>query len=339
MKREQELIAAIKEADLKNVERLIKEGADLNYKDEEKSYSYTWPLLHHCIFKANSYPNEAYTTIAALLLQNGADIEAVDFAGETPAMFAIKYLAPDIFDLLIQKGANINPLTTKGYTMIDMVLDRYRHDQQLDLEHIADEKNKAVKAAIKKGEGESLTAMFKRIDALVKNGYDLQAGKFSAAVCAIYEIEKNKLPAKALYYLFDKGADPREYLLINEQHIPLFEFACDIKLPVEVLSEIAVRVGFNHIFEQYDEFDPLTIAVNNNNLELVKRLVELGADIHIQDDLPLTQACFIGNLEIVEFLVEQGANVNYDDHKGRKAIDFAEQEGYTEIVNYLKSKM
>lgn len=32
MPREQELIAAIKEADLNNVERLIKEGADLNYK-------------------------------------------------------------------------------------------------------------------------------------------------------------------------------------------------------------------------------------------------------------------------------------------------------------------
>ncbi|SEW29599.1 hypothetical protein SAMN05428988_4093 [Chitinophaga sp. YR573] len=31
MTREQELIAAIKEADLNNVERLIKEGADLNY--------------------------------------------------------------------------------------------------------------------------------------------------------------------------------------------------------------------------------------------------------------------------------------------------------------------
>jgi hypothetical protein len=44
MTREQELIVAIKEADLKNVERLIKEGADLNYKDEEQSYSYTWPL-------------------------------------------------------------------------------------------------------------------------------------------------------------------------------------------------------------------------------------------------------------------------------------------------------
>lgn len=156
MTSEQELIAAIKEADLKSVERLIKEGADLNYKDEDQAtYSFTWPLLHHCIFKANSYPDKDYTAIATLLLENGADIEAVNFPGETPAMFAIKYFAPEIFDLLIQKGGNIHDVNTKGYTMFDIVLLRYQDDQQLDLEHIDDEDDKAVKAAIRKGEGQS----------------------------------------------------------------------------------------------------------------------------------------------------------------------------------------
>ena len=213
MTKEQDLITAIKAGDLTSVEKLIKEGADLNYKDEDQnSYGYTWPLLHHCIFTASSRLNEVYTTIAALLLDNGADIEAVNFSGETPALFAIKYFVPGIFDLLIQKGANINAINNQQYNLFDIVLDRYYYDQELDMDHIDEETDKKVKAAIKKGEGTSLTCMFKRIDALVKNGYDLNDGKYSTALCALFEIKKKKLPAKALYYLFDKGANPRGYI-------------------------------------------------------------------------------------------------------------------------------
>jgi ankyrin repeat protein len=344
MSREQELIAAIKEADLKSVEQLIKEGADLNYKDEDQTtYSFTWPLLHHCIFKANSYPNEAYTKIAALLLENGADIEAVNFTGETPALFAIKYFAPDIFDLLIQKGANIHAANNKGNNQFDIVLLRYYDDQQLDLEHIDDEDDKAVKAAIRKGEGQSLTDMFKRIDALVKNGYDLQSGKFSAAHCAIFEILQKKLPAKALYYLYDKGADPKEYFeTADGDRAPLFDYACNLKMPVDILTEMAKRIGVNYVYEEYEDFEgitPFIMAINNNNLPLVKRLVQLGADVHGQDELPLLTACDMGYQKIVEYLVEQGANINFVDPNDMTPIAYAEQSGHTKIVDYLKSKM
>lgn len=145
-----------------------------------------------------------------MLIENGADIEAVNHTGETPALFAIKYFSPDIFELLIQKGADINAKNKKGYNQYDIVLDRYYYDQELDLDHIGDETDKKVKAAIKKGEGPALSYMFERIDALVKNGYNLDAGKYSAPLCALFEIEKKKLPAKALFYLFDKGAAPRQ---------------------------------------------------------------------------------------------------------------------------------
>jgi len=340
MSREQELIAAIKEADVKSVEKLIKEGANLKFKDDEQSYSLTWPLLHHCIFKASSYPKEEYTTIATLLLENGHGIEAVNSSGETPAMFAIKYFAPDIFDLLIQKGAKIKAVNKQKHNLFDIVLERYQYDQQLDMEHIDEEENKAKKATIKKGEGESLTVMFRRIDALVKNGYDLQKGKYSAAHCIIFDIEQKKLPAKALYYLFDKGADPKEYFeSVDGDLCPLFDYACNKKLPVELLEEMAKRIGLNYIFEDFDELNTFTIAINNNNLPLVKRLVQLGADIHAQDEIALLSACDMGYQKIVEYLVEQGAHVNIVDPNGYTPIAYAEQSGFTKIVEYLKSKM
>jgi ankyrin repeat protein len=340
MTHEQELIAAIKEADLHAVERLIKEGANINYIDEDQtSYGFTWPLLHHCIFKANSSGNEVYTKMAALLLKKGAKKEAVNFAGETPALFAIKYFAPDIFDLLIQKGCKINAVNNKKQNLFDIVLDRYQHDQQLDMEHIDDEEDKAVKAAIRKGEGQSLTDMFKRIDALVKNRYDLQAGKYSAALCTIFEILQKKLPAKALYYLFDKGADPREYFeTADGDTAPLFDYACNMKMPVDILTEMAKRIGVNYVFEEFDDLTPFIMAINNNNLPLVKRLVQLGANIHGQDELPLLTACDMGHQKIVEYLVEQGANINFVDPNDMTPIAYAAQSKHTKIVDYLKSK-
>jgi ankyrin repeat protein len=341
MTHEQELIAAIKKADLDSVERLIKEGADLNYKDEDKtSYGFTWPLLHHCIFKGGSSQSKKYTEIAELLLQNGASIEAVNFTGETPALFAVKYFAFDILDLLVKSGANIHGINNNGQNAFDIVLDRYYYDQRLDEDHIGDEEDEAVKTAIRKGEGESLTRMLQRVDALVKNGYDLNTGEYSAAFSTLLEIAENKLPTKALLYLFDKGANPRENIKSKdgESH-PLFNYACNMKLPVKILEAMANKIGLNYIFEQYDDFDTFTIAIINNNLALVKRLVQLGADIHAQDELPLVTACDMGYQKIVEYLVEQGANINFVDAKGKTAITYAEEGGFTEIADYLRSKL
>lgn len=211
MTQEQELITAVKKTDIERVEILIKEGVDLNCKDDDQSsYGLYWTPLHHCIFKGGSSQSKKYTDIAELLLQNGAAIEAVNYTGETPVLFAIKYFALDILELLVKSGANIYAVNNEKRNAFDVVLERYYYDQRLDEDHIGDEEDEAVKAAILKGEGESFTYMCRRIDALVKNGYDLNAGKYSAAFCTLLEIGENNLPAKTLTYLFDKGANPVE---------------------------------------------------------------------------------------------------------------------------------
>ncbi|RAV97917.1 ankyrin repeat domain-containing protein [Pseudochryseolinea flava] len=343
MSKEKELLEAIKDVNVTLVAKLIEENADVNYIDDDKaSYGLTWPLLHHCIFKASSPRKKGHTEIATLLLANGADIEGVNHMGETPALFSIKYFAPEILELLIQKGANIHTVSRQGKngnTAFDIILDRYYYDQKLDLDHIDDEESEAAKEAIRKGEGSSLTAMYARIDALVKAGYDLEAGEYSAALCTMFEIEQKKIPTKALSYLFNKGADPRAYVTLGEHRIPLFAYACHIDLPVELLEDMATRIGLNYVFNEYDDNEPLTIAIMNDNLALVKKLIERGANVRAQEERPLLQACATGSLKIVEYLVEHGADVHYLDKTGKKIIDFAEQNNFpAAVVEYLKSK-
>src|SRR3990167_8398204 len=66
--------------------------------------------------------------------------------------------------------------------------------------------------------------------------------------------------------------------------------------------------------------------------ELVKYLVEHGADIHIQDDYPLRSASENGKFDVVKYLVEHDADIHaeYDD-----ALIVACQHGYIHIVKYL----
>jgi hypothetical protein len=68
------------------------------------------------------------------------------------------------------------------------------------------------------------------------------------------------------------------------------------------------------------------------NLEIIKSLVEEGADIHADSDYALRLAAVNGHLDIVKFLVEQGANIHaYNNY----ALIWTANNGHLEVVKYL----
>jgi ankyrin repeat protein len=69
-------------------------------------------------------------------------------------------------------------------------------------------------------------------------------------------------------------------------------------------------------------------------LDVVKHLVEQGADIHARDNAALRWATLNGHLDVVKYLVEQGANIHALDDDD--ALCWAAENGHLEIVNYLK---
>ncbi len=54
-------------------------------------------------------------------------------------------------------------------------------------------------------------------------------------------------------------------------------------------------------------------AIDNDNLIGVKYLLEMGADIHANDNYALRFSAENGRLEIVKYLVEMGADIRMDD--------------------------
>jgi ankyrin repeat protein len=95
-----------------------------------------------------------------------------------------------------------------------------------------------------------------------------------------------------------------------------------------------------------DEVTFLGLAIDSSNPEIVKLMLENGADpdfIFKQKDKdispdvtpPLLAAVDSGNLEIVKLLVECGADVNTGIKWNDFALLLAYEEGYQDIFDYL----
>ena len=99
---------------------------------------------------------------------------------------------------------------------------------------------------------------------------------------------------------------------------------------------VAIKKGANVNGRILDEFQmpnrPLPYAASLGHLNIVKFLVENGADIHYNNDSPLTEAVNSGHLDTVKYLVGQGANIRVGNDY---ALSKASSDGNLEMVKYL----
>ena len=104
-----ELSKATKARDINLVRRLLEQGAD----PHEKDYGISGSLLHYAV------EFERSGDLAKLLIEHGADINAVNTQfGTTPLMYAARSNLPALV-LLLSKGADISKKDMHGRTALD----------------------------------------------------------------------------------------------------------------------------------------------------------------------------------------------------------------------------
>jgi len=105
--------------------------------------------------------------------------------------------------------------------------------------------------------------------------------------------------------------------------------------------------------EKVDEFDyrgeaPLHRAVRINNLELVKSLLEKGANPNLKDKnfrakfenfTPLHIAAFEGRIKIVQLLVQYGADPLLQNYFNKNSIESAAKYGHLEILKFFLGRI
>jgi ankyrin repeat protein len=91
------------------------------------------------------------------------------------------------------------------------------------------------------------------------------------------------------------------------------------------------------------EVKELGVAINQGNVERVKKVIARGTDVNAKMSegwTPLTNAAYHGHLEIVQILIRSGADINGRKDSplngdGRTPLMIASGRGHIDIVKFL----
>jgi len=115
--------------------------------------------------------------------------------------------------------------------------------------------------------------------------------------------------------------------------------ACSVGNVARATSLIQVRADVNAA-SAIDTLTPLMFAADNGHTEIVRLLLEAGANPNVSMatrdyDTPLLMAIRWEDLELVKLLVLWGATVDACNRKGTTALASASDTGYTDMVEFL----
>jgi uncharacterized protein len=142
-------------------------------------------------------------------------------------------------------------------------------------------------------------------------------------------------------FLLDNGADPN---IPNKNGLTPLEHACGHdKTNGMILAKMLLAKGALVNPTNYNKLltTPLDWAVTSDNTDLVKLLLNAGADAKASDDngdTALYTAASRGDLEIAEMLIAQGADVNSKINGGTTSLHEAAWNGHEAMMKLLLSK-
>lgn len=259
--------------------------------------------------------------------------DVTHYPNSTPLMIASSYGHYDMAKALIDNGALVNLRADDGFNaLMEAVRTGNIEIAKLLIEHNSDIniKNKdgknMIMIACEKGNEE----MF---NLLIENNADINEKSSWGASALIYASEKGNI--NIMQYLIDNGIDVNGKADDNGD-TPLL-WAVTGQNPYEA-SKLLIENGADINATNYGGVAPATILAASTP-KVVKLLKDNGADLDtkfLDYYPPIAIAAGAGNLEIVKALVENGADVNYypNDINYTAIFHAIDQHNY-EVAEYL----
>ena len=261
----------------------LKNGADINYRDDRGKTALHESVLRHF--------DESRVKIMHSLINRGVKLDAEDSDGETALHWAIiksfvrdLNLKLEIINLLLKAGASPNAQNKEGDTPLNCAIDKYWPNNQIEI-----------------------------IESL------LQAG-----ACPTIKNKEGRIP---LHNAVDKGLlDVVKVLLKKTAGKPTEDGLAILKED----SDVNVLDG--------QGLSPLQIAAYRGDMEIVRIIIDAGADLELRNTKGGTALRFAveqDHKDIVEILCKAGADINTRLNGGFTPFDWADANGKSEMVAFL----
>lgn len=269
---------------------------------------------------------------AAKLLASGADPDAPDQEGFSPAMRAVQSRQVEVLELLLQSGAKVDFQGAGGNTAVHLAV---------------------------------LTGDLRSLEKLIAAGADLQR-RNGDKVTPLYLAVKNNSPAVEM--LVKAGALPADFTCADESYL-LSAARSGCRVLVDILIERGVdltvrsatgacalhyavnrgHVDVVHVLLDHganvdakDRYDwtPLHHAVRGDRVEIARMLLAHGANTELRGHrgrTPLQMAAQLGYVGIFEVLARGGADINAKSLNDETAEELARDNRHPEILTFLSA--
>ena len=262
------------------------------------------------------------TKIIKLLLEHGADVNASTKDGDTALMVAsINNNNIEIVKLLLEYGADVNAIDKNGYTALILATDNVELTKLL-LEHGAD------------------------VNVSNKNDY---TALYLSIIRKNTEITKLLLEHGADVNAIDKNGHTVLILATDNENVELtkllLEHGADVNTLINIETQLLIDKGLDINASDKVNFTILMFAIGKENIEMVKLLIENGADVNallnidtknlIEKGLAVNTSTKDGlttlmfaimekkNIEIIKLLLEHEVDVNVFVNNGETALMLA----------------
>ena len=87
------------------------------------------------------------------------------------------------------------------------------------------------------------------------------------------------------------------------------------------------------------EYDPLCIAISKSDNSTAKKIIEYGGDVNERFNgmTPLMIAARYNNVEMIKILLEKGADSTEKDQRGNTALKYAKLSNAKEAISFLEA--
>ncbi len=267
--------------------------------------------------------------VSAMLIRNGADVNAKNLFGETPLHLAAANNSLGVSTVLIRNGADVKSKTRYGATPLHLAAAK-NYDPEVSAVLIRNGAN--VKAKTRYGTtplhiGASKNNNPEVSALLIRKGADIKSKDSSGATPLHLAATNNNPEVSAV--LIRNGADVKAKTRYGES--PLYRAASNNNPEV---SALLIRNGAVVKSKDSSGATPLHLAATNNNPEVSALLIRNGADVKSKDSsgaTPLHLAATNNNPEVSALLIRNGADVKSKDSSGATPLHLAATNNNPEV--------